>query len=567
MKNKYKVLDFICLRDCLNYDPLVKYYKKNINEDIQVKLIRKKNFSFVIFFSDSSVIPEISSNFDLFLTKHHVDPNDLNYTAESDCKYTEGYVQISSTSALDRVIITTDKIGNIPIYIQNLNGYSYFSSHPDLFIFNDSDFSYDYTSISEFLLVGVVTFPFTCYKNVRQAAPSSIYTYSGGNVVSQNIIWKPSPQDMFQNINDYAELLNAKLHDTAKYIIKTESKFRLFLSGGDDSRLLAKIFSNYCDLNCEIFISNNRETIIANKITNICNYNSHRTKVSNNFYLDNHKMCSTIAGLGHQFMHLHAYTVDRNYAYISGYLADALFKGSRMHTKKIKYLPIDFKIPAKGSLRLFNKNKLKFLSKDRINEINERREIFSTSRIFDSSIKNEDYIGFYPLTQYKSSPFSFSQRRFIDIYDPFTSYKLIDLSFQCKDEWKLNRVLYSRLHSLNSCKSKYVPHTNGHILEFNYWLNLFVTPLIIILRRIVNIRINRVYEGSWINWGSFLSSNQFKLIYKNDYSIIFKNITNLKINHFLKNKHFKKSNKSSLIQFLHIINIQKDVKKDIQKVI
>ena len=97
-------------------------------------------------------------------------------------------------------------------------------------------------------------------------------------------------------------------------------------------------------------------------------------------------------------------------------------------------------------------------------------------------------------------------------------------------------------------------------------INLFVTPLIKILRRIVNIRINRVYEGSWINWGSFLSSNQFRLLYENDYSFIFKNITHLKFNSFLKNRHFKKSNKSSLIQTLHTINIQKDVKKDIQKI-
>jgi hypothetical protein len=544
----------------------VKYYKKNINDDIQFKLIKKENFYLVIFFSKSSVIPDTSSNFDLFLTKHHIDPNDLNYTAESDCEYTEGYVQISSFSTPDRVTITTDKIGNIPIYIQNLNGYSYFSSHPDLFIFNDSNFSYDYTSISEFLLVGVVTFPFTCYEKIKQASPSTIYTYIDGNIVDQQITWKPAPRETFQNLNEYTEHLNSALHDAARYIVSTESDFRLFLSGGDDSRLLATIFSNYCDLNCEIFTSNNRETIIANKITDICNYNSHRTKVSYDFYLENHGICSSIAGLGHQYMHLHAYSVDRKYAYISGYLADALFKGSRMHTKKIKYLPFDFKIPSNGSITLFNNNKLKFIRKDVINEINSRRELFSKNKIFASSTNNADYFGFYPLSQYKSSPFSFSQRRFIDIYDPFTSYKLIDLSFQCKDEWKLNRVLYSRLHSLNSCKSKYVPHTNGHILEFNYMINLFVTPLIKILRRIVNIRINRVYEGSWINWGSFLSSNQFRLLYENDYSFIFKNITHLKFNSFLKNRHFKKSNKSSLIQTLHTINIQKDVKKDIQKI-
>ena len=132
-------------------------------------------------------------------------------------------------------------------------------------------------------------------------------------------------------------------------------------------------------------------------------------------------------------MHLHAltepitsnYSVESKNSIATGYLSDAVLKGSRVPKKKFfKRLGLDIKKRDYGA-KILAKNKLKIFKPNLIDRVNFRRQNLRKIHFFKNLPLDHEIFGYVPFSAYKSSPFSSGQRRFLSLYEPFASNKCL----------------------------------------------------------------------------------------------------------------------------------------------
>ncbi|MEN2996835.1 MAG: hypothetical protein ABC360_07590 [Acetomicrobium sp.] len=118
----------------------------------------------------------------------------------------------------------------------------------------------DTASLADFVLNGVVTYPYTVYKDIYLTLPASITIETADRVLTTETYWVPEETNPYKNINDAATALREGLKKHVDRITENMKEVAQFLSGDEDSRTLLGLIP--LDLKRDAFIfldSMNRE--------------------------------------------------------------------------------------------------------------------------------------------------------------------------------------------------------------------------------------------------------------------------------------------------------------------
>ena len=484
------------------------------------------------------------------------------YRIEDLVKVIEGgsvQLQISNSS----IEIITDLLAAIPVYkAQPKSEDIFFGSYINTVSKFSQSTSFDNVALVEFLTLGTVTYPYSLYQNIRQISPSAVSKYCN---ISQKFTtvyyWKPFKNNMYIKIDDAVSDINNILHKSVKKFMDQPFKRPILMSGGEDSRLLANIMKKYGDLEGYILLDEpNLELKLATKSAKNIGFDLKAFFRSKSYYFDIMVNAIRTCGDTSQYMHLHTInnkflsllpkTQDQKIA--TGYLCDAILKGSRINKNKwLKKIGIDYISNFNGIFVLSHKNHTIFKS-ELVEAVNIRREKLRSMELYKDLDANNEFFGFNPISNYKSSPFSSGQRRFISLYEPFASNAMIHTASRIPIKYKLNRRVFNALFKLNCSNVKFVGHTEGFFPYFGFKINFLISNFIKLKR--LMFRKKGKNDGPWANYRELSSSDLvLDFVTSSDANFI-NDISNVHKDIFLKSLIFKNSNITNLLQIIHIEN-------------
>jgi asparagine synthetase B (glutamine-hydrolysing) len=423
----------------------------------------------------------------------------------------------------EKLQIVSDIISFIPVFKNEANNKLALSTHPDILaqITNKND-EKDKTSIADFILNGIVTFPYTFYKSIRQINPASIYTFNLLNykIDSDNeYYWQSTDEVQRTNIEETANELRNDLKTYIKLVTQGMDEVASFISGGEDSRAVLAMMPDDLKKDTYIFLDEmNREGEYAQKAASAFNANFNLVKRSKFHYIDILENASNLVGSGAEYVHGHSFNIykkvnlDEYPAVFGGFFSDTFLKG--LNIKKKKYTG---KLPFVPEIRdsefnEINKNK----SSDIINEsivkkiTQRRKEHYSRIKEIRSTSINE-WFNLWPITMATETPNIHFNRRLFKSYEPFLSNEVVKISASIPYKWKMNRLLFHKIVKPSFRKCKDLKHASGWHPYYGWQINSCLKFKNIMenkIKRKLNLKDKN--HGPWGDWNLIMKSENWK---------------------------------------------------------
>lgn len=431
------------------------------------------------------------------------------------------------------LLCVTDLMSFIPVYIYQDQRNLMISTHIDsLARAANQGLVIDKVSYIDFILNGTVTYPYTCYRNIRQLPPASEHLHNKEMVeVKSKPYWFPYEINKFKSIDEAAISLRDCMKDYITTVIKDASKIAQFISGGEDSRVIAAYLKEYEQWDALVFLDNiNREGKIANKAAEKYGANYKLYLRDKDHYARFLPHCSDLVGSGSQYFHVHTYNfhrICRLYDYdavIGGLFSDALLKGARV--RKIGNLGMFPFLPQIKNNR-YSPNDLNVISlvkTEIVMEIRERRKKHFEYLKALRPQSAEEWFELWPFSMNYNSPNLHGNRRLFRSYEPFMSKDVVKLSAVISQNWKLNRKLFHKFAKPLLKPTKFLFHGEGRLPYYPWYIN---TPLQFVMWTFQQVArktgLVENNQGPWFEWGNILGSRHWDKYY-NDYQKGFKMI-------------------------------------------
>lgn len=369
------------------------------------------------------------------------------------------------------VAVVTDMLSLIPVFEFRDSGVAIGTHVDSLARAKSQAYDYDSVSIADFIANGVVTYPYTFYKSIRQLRPGSTHSYSGSDHarVSRASYWSPIEKDAFLDIDDAADCLRDSLRSYVESVTSDLSRVALFLSGGEDSRTIAALLQNRSERDAFIFLDRmNREGKIAQKAARV-----YCTSFATAFrkpgrYVDVLPGSARLVGSGVQYIQVHSYGFSEELglneyaAVFDGLLSDGLLKGNFIQKGDIcRVLPFVPQMSAKQNARKEKHVRVSLLSDGIQESVSTRRRQhldFVTAMRPESA---EEWMNIWPASMDPDMGFFFGNRRLMAVYVPFMGSEVIRIASHVPQSWKLNRRLFRRAVRPFLVLTKNLPHSNG----------------------------------------------------------------------------------------------------------
>lgn len=236
----------------------------------------------------------------------------------------------------------TDLMMFIPVYKYENYGQLYLGTHVDAVaeITQKTDQT-DEVSIADFILHGIVTYPYTVYKDVFQLAPATKHSWASKEnklIEQREAYWLLLEENPYNSIEEAAEELRSDLTDYIYRVTKHMKEVGHFISAGEGSRFIAGMLPEEIKRHAYIYVdSKNREFKIAKKVTEAYGCGFNYILRSPTHHLDILPVATKLVGGGQQYTHAHTLGLakqlgaDKHFAVFGGYGSDSLLKG--MHAK------------------------------------------------------------------------------------------------------------------------------------------------------------------------------------------------------------------------------------------
>ncbi|MFO7865561.1 MAG: hypothetical protein R6V02_01940 [Candidatus Aminicenantes bacterium] len=417
----------------------------------------------------------------------------------------------------------TDLMLFIPVYQYTQNGLLALGTHVDaLAKVTGQARELDLVSIVDFILNDVVTYPYTVYKNIRQCHPAAVYEYGrSGNecrVKEPSIYWLPKETNPYTNIKEAAGLLRNGLKEYIKQVTAGMSHVAQFLSGGEDSRVIAGLLPQRLKRDAFIFLdSMNREGRIAQKSAHAygCSFKvGYRSKTH---YVDILPEASDLIGSGYKYTHTHSLGfhvtcgLEQYSAVFGGYLSDTFLKG--FYARKLRgqgkfpFLPQIF---IKGETRSKAISSKVFLSK--ILSLTHQRHQARLDRVMALRVETaHEWFRIWPRTMGNAIPYFYSNRRLFRTYEPFMCKHAVKISAAVPTSWKLNHRLFNLAFRRFLKPSRWILNTDGKLPYFLWWVNSPV-QFIILLERHFKFLLEgtKDNQGPWCDWNKVRGSEKWQ---------------------------------------------------------
>lgn len=377
----------------------------------------------------------------------------------------------------------------------------------------------DDASIADFILHGVVTYPYTIYTHLFQLAPATEHNYSiknSKNINQRNSYWEPLEVNPYKNIDDAAIALRVGLTNYIERITDNMTEVGQFLSAGEDSRSIAGLLPSHLKRHAYIFVdSKNREFKLAKRVANAYDCEFHYILRDPMHYLYILPDASKLIGGGQQYTHAHTLNLvkecgaNKHLAVFGGFISDSLLKGVNTKKNKINekilFLPEFFinhrEIEVPDNIGFFNN--------EVIDEVIQRR--LAHFEYIKGLRKESSYEWFYtwPISMKVNLPNISVNRRLFPSYEVFASKEVVKVSATVPIQWKLNRRLFHKAFNSSLKASKWIPHSDGRLPYYPWHYNSFLQLPAWFKRRFDNFSGNKDHNGSWSNWESVVKDNEW----------------------------------------------------------
>ena len=295
------------------------------------------------------------------------------------------FIAVRLNKVSGRLEVVTDLMSFIPLFQSESPVELAIGTHIDLVArVAGCDRVYDSVSIADFILHGVVTYPYTFYSAVKQLTPASVHRWTLNNEspsFQSRPYWQPLEVNPYRSLNDAAECLREGLQRYVNAATEGVHRVASFLSSGEDTRVVLAMIPRRCERDTFIFLDSlNREGRVAQAAATA---NGANFKV---IYRDEMRSlrvlseCSDLVGAGSDYSHVHSYGLHRSAALedyrlvFGGFSADAFLKGTYIKKnpifRRFPFLPfVKF-----GDQRKRNIEDCKFVSNHLLHSIKNRTE-------------------------------------------------------------------------------------------------------------------------------------------------------------------------------------------------
>lgn len=419
-------------------------------------------------------------------------------------------------------VCVTDLLMFIPVYKYCKGTMVMLGTHVDVMARAcGEDQLLDDASLVDFVLHDVVTFPYTCYRNVFQCSPAALHRVAhtpDGCVLSEARYWTPRESESFSTLGEAACALNVGVRQYVDRVTAGVDRVAQFISAGEDSRVVAGMLGKSLRRDAFIFLdSMNREGVIARSVAL-----KYGARINVGFRDSKHYLtilgeAARLVGSGHQYRHSHALGFDRQYrlaaypAVFGGYLSDTLLKAEYARKPallgRLKFFP-QWRLD--GETRSDEVKSLDF-PVDLLAEITgRRREHLGRVREFRPQSSHE-WFELWPMTMRAHISNLYSNRRLFASYEPFMSKEVVKISASVPVGWKLNRRLFHKAFRSYLAGSKWVRHSDGRLPYFPWWVNVFIqTPVWLTEKVAQRVGLQSENQGPWGDWKHVLASSEWE---------------------------------------------------------
>ena len=418
------------------------------------------------------------------------------------------------------ILCVTDIMSFIPVYIHQDLKSLMLATHSDaLARAAGQQFNMDVVSKVDFILHGIVTYPYTVYRNIAQIPPASIhFTRLGFHNLSSEFYWVPEESGSYASINKAGEDLRKAFQSYIEKATVGMTHIAQFISGGEDSRVLSAILPNEIDREAYIFLdSMNREGYRAKKAADAYGAHFNLYTRSRTYYLEILPAAVNMIGDGGEYVHAHTLKFYkscklREYpAVFGGFCSDSLLKGECiLKPKGISRLPFIPQMKRKNLLRGDPVNNPVF-AKEILKEVVKRREEhlnFIKTYRKDSA---EEWFELWPSSLNDASTNVHVNRRLFRSYEPFMANEIVKISAKTPQKWKLNRRLFHRMAKPYLQKTKWLFHSDGRLPYFPWYLNSYIQLVTWSYQQVSQrIGLQKEYQGPWGEWNWLIESGEFQ---------------------------------------------------------
>ena len=377
----------------------------------------------------------------------------------------------------------TDLMAFIPVYSFQDETHIMISTHVDaLGRASIQQDNVDVTSMVDFILNGVITFPYTIYNKVKQIAPATEHVFNDFSTELQyKSYWVPFETNRYKSINKAADDTRQGLLKYVRNVSGETSIIAQFISGGEDSRTLSGLLPKERKRDAYIFLDQmNREGKVAKKAANAYGTNFNLSLRSKLHYLEILAPCVDLVGSGAQYKHAHTFGFHKSCklsdypAVFGGLFSDALLKGARI--KKIRgsgRLPFLPQVKRKGYSSA-NLLKSSTFTPEVLLDVTSRRQSHLKYVSSFRSESSEEWFELWPSSMNMNIPNLHVNRRLFPSYEPFMSNDIVKISAEVPQKWKLNRRLFHRAAKPLLKPTMWLLHGDGRLPYFPWYINFFV---------------------------------------------------------------------------------------------
>lgn len=417
------------------------------------------------------------------------------------------------------ITYVTDLMMFIPVYRFRRENALFLGTHVDALARTANQTSHrDQVSLADFILHDAVTYPYTTYRNIRQASPACIMTETPDAVLSQEVYWLPKEGNPYESIDEAAMALREALERYVGRVTENMDEVAQFISGGEDSRVLLGLIPQDLRRHAFIFLDHmNREGKIAEKAARAYGVDFHAAFRSETHYLEILEEASDLVGSGHQYHHAHTLGfheicgLTEYPAVFGGYLSDTLLKG--LYARKVRgstrfpFLPEVF-VPGETRTQpvtcpLFSDAILEEINHRRIAHMERVREIRPETA--------HEWFVIWPVTMRSGVPNIYTNRRLVSSYEVFLCHDVVKIGAAVPIQWKLNRRLFHKATRAYLEPSKWMLHSNGMLPYFPWYLSKPVQFFVWCWQKFAEwVGITKGNQGPWFDWNVLINSRELK---------------------------------------------------------
>ncbi|PYZ92585.1 hypothetical protein CR194_13015 [Salipaludibacillus keqinensis] len=482
------------------------------------------------------------------------------------------FVVLIINKRTSEVLCFTDLMSFIPVYKYEDSSSISLSTHVDLLAKTHRvQSNVDLVSVTDFILQGTVTFPYTIYKSIYQINPSSIHSIrENGSIIFQSqYYWTPQEINRFNSLEQATKYIKDGLNSYTNKIVSHSDKIAQFISGGEDSRLLAALLQGN-SRNAYIFLDQmNIEGKKAKEIAEIYGANFILSTRDKLHYLNILAPAVDLIGGGAEHHHAHSFGFHKSCklnqydAVFGGLLSDALLKGSHINkvrgTGSFPFIP-QIKLPGNSSIDRIHNNS--WFNVEIIQDLKERHEnhlnYVKTFRVESSY----EWFEIWPSSMNKNIANLHTNRRLFKSYEPFMTKEVVKTSASISQKWKLNRRVFHKVAKPYLKRSKWKVHSDGRLPYFSWKVNLIVSFLVILYRKSAKrIGFIKGNQKSWGQWSLVMEMEDWTdEINKN--ATGFENISKIfnekNMDEVMHSNDFSRIEKVNLLQIMYLFNENKN---------